>query len=192
MLVDINITLDLPADYDRLFRLTELMNQPVDTLAAIAKDTIAKATMAPAAPPTPKPVPPPIPVPEPTPPPAAAAEPPRTRKPRAAKAAPAPVEDTGLADTDEPDPVQDLNGPLDDDDDDGASLGLAAPSMTGQDALESGLGKVRVMYAKGHKVSVKQLQQQFNVASFQDIPPTDGHKFLATVIKLEEQLGLRV
>jgi outer membrane biosynthesis protein TonB len=186
MQVNIQITLDLPADTDRLFRLTELMNS-TDTMTTMT-------TMAPTTP-TPKPVPPPIPMPppEPTPtPPAAAAEPVKApRKPRAAKAAPPPVEDTGLADSD--DPVPDLNGPVDDDDDDdGSSLGLAAPSMTGQDALESGLGKVRVMYAKGHKVSVKQLQQQFNVASFQDIPPTEGHKFLATVIKLEEQLGLRV
>lgn len=135
------------------------------------------------APPTPPSAPPP-------PTPAAVSTEPAKRKGRPPKTTPPPpVDDTGLADTD---PL-DLQGPVDQgDDDDGDALGLTPPSMTGQDALESGLGKVRVMYAAGHKAPVKQLQQQFNVASFQDIPPTEGHKFLATVIKLEEQLGLRV
>ena len=140
------------------------------------------------------PSPPPSAQPPPPAPVAAAAEPAKRRGRPAKAAAPSPVvEDTGLADTD---PL-DLNGPTvgdpaDDDDDDAETLGLAAPSMTGQDALEAGLGKVRVIFAKGHRSSIKDLQKQFNVASFADIPATEGHRFLASVVKLEEQLGLRV
>ena len=110
----------------------------------------------------------------------------RGRPPKAA-APPPPSDDTGLADTDAP---EDLAGPVDPDEED--ALGLTQPSMTGKDALELALGKVRVIYARGNRGPVKELQQKMGIASFTDIPPSDGHRFLALVIKLEEQLGMRV
>jgi len=158
----------------------------------------------PPADPAPIPMPPPAPTPAPTPP---AAKKPAIKGRSPAKPPPPvpPVDDTGLADSDPdptptPIPVETQLDPVDLDvagddaeaDDDQDALGLGGSSMTGQDALEAGLGKARVLFANGHKASVKDIQKKFNVASFKDITPTQGHELLAMVIKLEEQLGLRV
>jgi hypothetical protein len=117
---------------------------------------------------------------------------PRGRPPKAATAAgnggkPAtPPVDSGLADDD----PTDLAGPTDPDDED--ALGLSAPSMTPHEALEQGLGIARDLYAGGHRGPVKEVQQKWGVAKFTDIPSTDGHKFLKTMMDLQGKLGLRV
>jgi hypothetical protein len=195
MLVNINITLDLPAETHRLFQLCELIT-PADSMTTLGqaltpagngRDGVAGGAQV-----TPTE---PVAVTEPI-------EPPKERRPHravkpatiAAKAAKTTKPDpSGLADSDdEPETpaAEDLNGPVDPDDDD--ALGLAAPSMTPAEALELGLGKVRAIYAKGHKAPVKALQQKLGIAKFTDIPPTEGHNFLGMVIKLEEQVGMRV
>ena len=97
-----------------------------------------------------------------------------------AKAEPEP----DLADTD------DAQGPVDPDDDD--ALGLAPPSMTENEAKELGLGKIREIYARGHRAEVKELQQKLGIGKFTDIPDKDGHKLLKLVVAIEEKLGMRV
>ena len=86
--------------------------------------------------------------------------------------------------------ADDLNGPVDPDDDD--ALGLSQPSMTAKEALEQGLGRLREIYAKGHRKEVKDLQGKLGIAKFTDVDEKDGHKLFTLVGELETKLGLRV
>jgi hypothetical protein len=89
---------------------------------------------------------------------------------------------------------KDVSGPLnglDDPDDDPLGLNPSTASMSPAEALEEGLSLVRQAYYAGHTVEVKALQQEFNVATFKDVPVTAGHQLYASAMKMAQHVGMR-
>jgi hypothetical protein len=84
--------------------------------------------------------------------------------------------------------VAGTNGAAGDQDDD---LGLDAPGMSPGEAKEAGLALVREAYAAGHVKEVKELQKEFNVAKFYDVPVENGHVFYQRVMKMAQGVGIR-
>jgi hypothetical protein len=84
--------------------------------------------------------------------------------------------------------VAGTNGAAGDQDDD---LGLDAPGMSPGEAKEAGLALVREAYAAGHVKQVKELQKEFNVAKFYDVPVENGHVFYQRVMKMAQGVGIR-
>jgi hypothetical protein len=114
-------------------------------------------------------------------------------KARAAKAAKA--EAQAQATALDPDPVVDLTGPANGDGtgttDDADDLGLAPTTMSPAEAKEASLALLRDIYAV-HPANVKALQKDLKVAKFSDVPVSDGHAFYKQVVKIAQDVGMRV
>ena len=112
---------------------------------------------------------------------ATATAPPRTRG--------RPPKDTPAATAD---PLADVAGPADPDDDDGDALGLVPSSLSPGEMHAQGLVMSRALFNGGHKADVKSLQQQLGIAKFTDIPLADGPRLYKLAKELCEKRGIHV
>lgn len=83
-----------------------------------------------------------------------------------------------------------VNGADDADDDDPLGLGVA-PGMSPAEARDEALALVRQVYYAGHTAQVKTLQQAFNVATFKDVPVSEGHNLYRQALKMAQDTGVR-
>ncbi len=66
-----------------------------------------------------------------------------------------------------------------------------AASMSPAEAKEAALALIRQAYAAGHVKPVKDLQKQYQVKLFYEVPVEQGHDFYQRAMKLSQSVGLQ-